>query len=95
MAGGNGTLYEAFENAPTPGGNAPTQPNVVTQVQYGATLDLNGTNQVLQALSEGNSTDLAGGSIINNNEITTATLRIEPKRQSHLRAISSGGPAWT
>jgi autotransporter-associated beta strand protein len=82
LAGGNETLFEAFENAPGPGfvgaSTAPSQPNVVTQVQYGATLDLNGTNQVLQALSEGNSTALTGGTIINSNAGTAATLRIAP-----------------
>jgi autotransporter-associated beta strand protein len=95
LAGGNQTLFQNFETAPSAGNIGIGTQGGVTQVQYGATLDLNGTTQVLQNLSEGNTTNLTGGTILNSNSATAATLRIAPQASLTWSGNISGSGAGT
>lgn len=95
LAGGNQTLFQNFETAPSAGNTGVGTQGAVTQVQYGATLDLNGTTQVLQNLSEGNTTNLTGGTILNSNSATAATLRIAPNASLTWSGNISGAGAGT
>lgn len=95
LAGGNQTLFQNFETAPSAGNIGVGTQGGVTQVQSGATLDLNGTTQVLQNLSEGNTTNLTGGTILNSNAATPATLRIAPQASLTWSGNISGAGAGT
>lgn len=76
LAAGNQTLFVPFQVPASPGnvGNTTTNGQVL-QVNYGATLDLDGTNQSVQNLSTANTLDLMGGTVTNTSS-TTSTLHI-------------------
>ncbi len=77
LTGGTQTLFQAFTTAPSPGNVGGGAQGYVLQVNNGGTVDLNGTNQMVDILNAGAGTDLTGGTVTNSSA-TTATLRIAP-----------------
>ncbi len=76
LAGGNNTIFRPLTTGPTPGnqGSGATGQNLT--VSFGGTLDLNGTLQSVGSLRSGSATQLAGGTIVNSNVGTPATLSV-------------------
>ncbi|WP_395736536.1 autotransporter-associated beta strand repeat-containing protein [Prosthecobacter sp.] len=76
LAGGQNTIFKVY-SAPLAAGNPGTTINGQNlTVDFGGTLDLNGTTQTVANLRSGSGTDMAGGTILNSNASTAATLLI-------------------
>ena len=76
LAVGQNTIFMPFTTAPTAGNANASVSGQVLYVNFGATLDINGATQAVANLASGSGTDLAGGTIINNNVSTAGTLHV-------------------
>ncbi len=95
LNGGNQTIFTPFNVAATVGNaGLVTQQAEVLQVNPGGVVDLNGTTQVVNNFNSTSATDGQGGSVINSNASTVATLIISNSgNQTYSGTIGGGAGA--